>query len=323
MSWYEPHILSIREQLRKAYDMWKSDRDSLAKLGKIGYEHIACGGYSSKDIGDQFYDIVEDEDKNNEPASIEKRINKLKWQIHSVDSLEEKIEALKDSFKGEICYLLTCGPSLKEHSPEYLREKFKNKLVFGVKQAYNYVPDCINFHFWNCSNLPSLRGNMHYEYCCGEPIVVASSDYSLGDRWGAAQVHDIFFKIPIRTEIDNEFLALTKKFDDHLLEKTLTRPCGPGIMLETVIPMAVHLGVSKIVALGWDLGHDVKTIEEHKHFFGGTEELYNRGDVLPWEIKANREASKDLYIWLKEHNIELELASKSSFLNDIIPRVEI
>ena len=61
---------------------------------------------------------------------------------------------------------------------------------------------------------------------------------------------DIFFKIPIRTEINNEFVSVTKAFDQFIISDNLVRPCGPGIMYETVIYMAMHLGFKKIVAIG-------------------------------------------------------------------------
>ena len=49
-------------------------------------------------------------------------------------------------------------------------------------------------------------------------------------------------------------LALHREFDDFLLEKRLDRCFGPGIVYETGFYLAVHLGVKRIVTLGYDEG---------------------------------------------------------------------
>ena len=51
--------------------------------------------------------------------------------------------------------------------------------------------------------------------------------------------------------------------------------------------------------------------------------MFNKGDVLPWEVKVTCEASVALNEWLKGRGIQLELASDKSALSDDIPRVEL
>jgi len=148
-------------------------------------------------------------------------------------------------------------------------------------------------------------------------IIVSSSNYDLGRRWHPAQKQDVFFKIPIRTEINNEFVTVTKKFEDFLIENSLTRPCGPGIMYETVFYMAAHMGFKEIVCLGWDLRQENPDEDTYDHFYGNTEKLFNRGDILDWEIKATRDASKDLFYWLKEKDISLKVATSSAVYENI------
>ena len=242
-------------------------------------------------------------------------------------TLEKKLDALHNSYEGETCYILNCGPSLNDIPEDELREKLKDKLVFSVKQTYEKFGDITDFHIYNCANLPSLKGDgffqEHYQYD-KEVISIASSNYNIGVRWSMFQKNDIYFKIPIRTEINNEFLVKTKQFDQYLMKSHSERPCGPGIMYETVFYMALHLGVKKIVALGWDLSYnDPKSLKEYKHFYGETNNLINRGDILPWEITETRTASKDLYYWLKKNGVKLELVSKQSTLYKGIPRVKL
>ena len=323
--WYEPNIRSLRQKLRKAYEMWKENPESLENMGKKGKDYILSQHYSHDDIGKRLYNVLINENDYtiaDKKTDIRKIACDLKWEISKKSNFSEKIKILKDSFKDKECVILTCGPSLNDVEKQKLKEYCKDKVVLAVKQAYDYLPEVVDFHFWNCSNLPSPSFNgAYYPYWRKEPIVISSSNYNLGARWNhTKQKQDLYFKIPIRTEINNEFVTKTLKFDDHLLDNQLTRPCGPGIMLETVIYTAVHLGVNKITAIGWDI-NNAQTEEDHKHFFGDTNRLFNKGDVLDWEIEANQKASKSLYEWLKEKNIDLVLASDKSSLYNGIPRV--
>ena len=50
---------------------------------------------------------------------------KYKKQMQELESCEERINLLKDSYKDKDCYILTCGPGLKQYTPEFLKEKLK------------------------------------------------------------------------------------------------------------------------------------------------------------------------------------------------------
>ena len=314
--WFECSIKSGREQLRKAYNLWKDNRSNLITMGVKSHNHILNGEYSRYKVGSTFFEKIKSL-QNNEANSLKKRINKA-------ETLQQKVDLLKDSFKGETCYVLSCGPSLLDYTEKELKEKLDGKLVLAVKQAYNRVPDLVDFHFFNCANIPAPRGYPiveHYQYEENEPIIVASSNYPLHTRWSKHQKHDLFFKVPIRTEIDDQFICKTKSFDDYDLSNNIERPCGPGIMYETVIYMAAHLGVKKIIAIGWDLSQtNPKDPSEYQHFYK-REDMFIKGDILPWEVTATCDASEALYKWLQKRNIELEIASNKSSLYEKIPRV--
>jgi hypothetical protein len=250
---------------------------------------------------------------------------KLKSKLASASSIEEKILYLQDSYKGRDCYILTCGPSLNEYSKKELDDLLADELVLSVKQAYNRHPEISDFHFFNCCNLPVREDKfVHYDYKDSDTISITSSNYSPALRWSPYQEHDIFLKVPIRTEKNNEFICRTKNFDKFLLSNGPQRPSGPGIMLETVIYTAVHLGVKNIYALGWDLSaKNITKVDEYNHFFGSTLDLLNRGDMLDWEIGETRSASKELYYWLKSKGISLHLVSSQSSLYENIPRARL
>jgi len=325
--WLIPSVRSAQKELRRAYNIWKKTPSKLKELGELSKQHVLSGKYSAETVGESLVSALSISDEKAQHNDISTRIINIKKRVQKAGSLNEKISILHNAFKGEECYILGTGPSLGDIEPEVLKEKMKGKLVLSIKQAYDLYADVTDFHFFNCANLPAPKNNLiplHYDYLGDKEIIsVASSNYEKGTRWSQLQKSDIFFKIPIRTEINNEFLCKTKRFDDYLLENTLQRPCGPGIMFETVIYMAVHLGVSKITAIGYDLSSSTGNADDHGHFFGNTDKLINQGDVLGWEMQSNIDASESAYLWLKSKGIEMNLASKQSLLYDGIPRIKL
>ena len=316
--WFEPNVLSARKKLRLAYEMWKENKLKI-EGEKQRANLLQNERFHLHKIG---ADIIEFVLSDSAPMPKKQKIYKA---VSSAATLEKRLDALKDCYKGETAYLLNCGPSLNDYDPEFLNELLKDKPVLAIKQAYNKFPEVTDFHFFNCCNLPSPEGSVlkqHYVYDeDNRPIVVASSNYDLGTRWMPYQKQDVFFKIPVRTEIDNEFISITKKFDDYLISDNLTRPCGPGIMYETVIYTAVHLGIKELIAVGWDLTHKKVDINDYEHFYGNSESTFNRGDILGWEIDQTRDATKELYYWLQDKGITLKIASDKSTLYEGIERI--
>ena len=307
--WFETNIHSLRKQLRNAYNDWKKDK--LKQKGESAHQYLhSLDNFKLKSVGKNIVEFLKTNNK--------KTVNST---LSSLQNLNDKLQYLKDVHKGETLYILNCGPSLNEYEHDYLKKILKDKPVFAIKQAYNFFPEITDYHFFNCSNLPidkeASKLIQHYTYLSHRPVTIASSNYDLGLRWSKLQKQDIFFKIPIRTEINNEFVTVTKKFEDYLIDKNLTRPCGPGIMYETVFYMAVHLGFKEIILVGWDLRQKDANEDNYEHFYGTNDDVYNKGDVLDWEIKTTCDASKELYYWLKEKNIDIKVASSSAVYEKI------
>jgi glycosyltransferase involved in cell wall biosynthesis len=325
--WFECSIDEGRKRLREAYEMWKNNRKALQEKGRLGRKHILNMGLDYKSIGEKLYKSICNTKRIEKitppPITYTKdSLKQIKSSMAKEKKIEKKLAHLKDAFKGETCYILNCGPSLRSYDPDYLREKLGDKLVFAVKQSYNYCPEIVDFHFFNCSNLPMPKDGVHYNYSKNDVISVGSSNYPLGVRWDKKQPIDLFMKIPIRTTIKS-FLCDEKNFDDYLLENSPDRPCGPGIMYESVIHTAVHLGVSKIVVLGWDLGGNPRNPTEYEHFYDRTEALYNPGDILKDEVEKTRVGIKDMNKWLASKEIDLVIASNISRISLTIPRVRV
>ena len=82
----------------------------------------------------------------------------LSKEVRNIEDTYERINFLKDKFKGQTAYLITCGPSLTKLDHGTLNKKLKGKLVIALKQAYNYVKDVATFHGMSC------YGYQPYEY---------------------------------------------------------------------------------------------------------------------------------------------------------------
>ena len=67
-----------------------------------------------------------------------KKISKdIKNKILTYEDIPERINALKDTYKGEKCYIIGAGPSLKNYTQDYLKEKLKLKSSKELFQGFN------------------------------------------------------------------------------------------------------------------------------------------------------------------------------------------
>ena len=74
---------------------------------------------------------------------------KLKTEIQQFDSCEERIDHLKDKYKGKKAVILLTGPTLNDHDPTKMREFFSKRddlVIIPVKQAYNVTLETSDFH---------------------------------------------------------------------------------------------------------------------------------------------------------------------------------
>lgn len=198
-------------------------------------------------------------------------------EAKSLSSYEERLSFLKDKFKGETCYIVSCGPSLKDVDKDKLFEKVKDTCLFSVKQSYFPFKDMVDFHFFNTNNYINYPNN-------DDAFFVGSSDWNTESiaramYWKNQQV-DLCTKVAGKiigrdsTGLGKVTSApLTKKqynddfkgLREYTFEKTgLIRQWGAGIMYENVLFFAYHLGFSKIKTIGWDYAKPDHTgIVEH------------------------------------------------------------
>ena len=73
-------------------------------------------------------------------------------------------------------------------------------------------------------------------------------------------------------------------------------------MLETVLYMALHVGVSSITTIGWDL-------DRHGSHFYEEGSVSNKGCEIPWDIVLNSKAVPSIKDWLSSKGVSLNILS--------------
>jgi len=175
-------------------------------------------------------------------------------KIHTSGDSFERIQALKDAYKGETAYLVTCGPSLLSHDRDTLIEKLEGKLVIACKQSYEYIKEVVDFH------LLSVYNYQPYEYFSENTIrhwqltaMNIEGELERIKQWGQR----IDLAIPVYSTpwvTKDQTTAYTRNFNNWKLYSGGKIVWGPGIMYESGFPLALHLGCTDIVTVGWDIG---------------------------------------------------------------------
>lgn len=274
----------------------------------------------------------------------------LAERVRSSGDQRTRLETLKDAYEGCTVVVVSCGPSLGDYDPEMLKLALSGLPVIAVKQAIDVVGDQADLLCFNSFNVrafdpPSTRTIRVFQR--QDP-----------DRWPQCNPFDIEL-IGESHEADlSDSLAATGDFDRYLFEATTTRPWGPGIMYELVLHLALHLGASRVVTIGWDIAAPTGT---NAHFYDGGDEfytksraeayklgslrrllpdwarrglrrlraqqlhrqsrVYNRTLMLPGEAEVTAAATGSAAAWLERHGVEIVVASPSDAFDSRIHRI--
>jgi len=241
--------------------------------------------------------------------------------LRNVSSQDTRLEILKDAFKGDRCFIASCGPSLLSHETTDLREIFQESVVIAIKQTYDVFTDLVDFHVYNCANFKK------YDYGKRKPIVFEASSIP-------QQLGDCDIRFPITERGFENSLCAKKNYEEWTLEKRPhARPYGPGIMYELVFYLVEHLGFSEVITVGWD-----NKLNEHKkqHFYDLTGEdrskfiHFNAVDDNPGavervaeEARITVEARGEWFEFLAKGGTELKIISEHNEAPPMVPRCEI
>lgn len=204
----------------------------------------------------------------------------LKSRVALSNDLFEKLDILKDTFAGETAYIVTCGPSLSNYDSVQLNSFLSDKLVLSIKQAYQLLPDVTDFHILHHSHI------QRYRYGSLAPIVVNEDEghsFVQADLLLPKEPSDLYSSI-----------SLTRKFAEYRLADNPVRPCGPGILYEIGLYLALHLGVTSVVIVGWDLYSNREQLDgllngaiSQSHFYENDSRRYD-------ELAARDHATTDI-----------------------------
>ncbi|OGW78780.1 MAG: hypothetical protein A2Z83_00940 [Omnitrophica bacterium GWA2_52_8] len=262
----------------------------------------------------------------------------LKKDLREIKNLPDKVSRLRNFYSAETAFIFTCGPSLEWADPVWVNSRLSGRLVFCVKQAYELFGSAADFHCFNAFN------HQKYNYQKNKNCILARTRFEDNPPvWGPRP--DLDFRL---TPVDaaartkSSWLAVWGDFENYLLEKTVDRPWGPGIMYETVIYLAVHLGVRRCVVAGWDLVSPGAV--QYRHFYDPQPQRRSFWDrawsrAAPWcrhylglrynatgavdvhEFEVLAQSSRGFYEWLKAKGVELAVISDQSYLHESIPKI--
>ena len=249
----------------------------------------------------------------------------LKSKILQYENANDRVDAIKGIFQGETVYIVTPGPSLTTHNQEELIKKLQGKVVLACKQAYNYVKEVTTFH------LMSAYGYQPYDYLNESTIVhwqltamnIEGELHRIRNEW--KHKADILVPCYSTPWVDMfNTTAFSRRFNQFETYSEGKIIWGPGIMYESGIPLAMHLGAKKIVTIGWDIG-DLSKFKKQSGFKLGDDNwrkehadtLYNEGvhagagpDYR--ELKETIDSTKEMYDYFLEKEIDFRILSNSN-----------
>jgi hypothetical protein len=259
------------------------------------------------------------------------RTDNYKNELYFIKSHQEKLDFLKDKYKGMNCFIIAPGPSSRVPEIKQILDVLNENLVFCVKPSYEQFYKYCDFHFYNDCNLPHKNGVVGYEYHLRhDPIKIFSSGYDEQQaiQRTMTQNYDIFCKVldPHVSPNNMGYVLESGKFEEGTFDNSYSRPCGPGLMIETVFYMAVHLGVKNIFTIGVDGGVKFEKVldKDRENLYLDTSPKTNvELEFKKFEFKMIQEGTLPLCNWLESKGINLFIASDQSVWNKEIPRIKI
>ena len=67
---------------------------------------------------------------------MKKQTHDIREKLSNYEEIQDRVNILKDTYKGEKCYIVGAGQYLKNYDVDYIKDKLKDELVITIKQAY-------------------------------------------------------------------------------------------------------------------------------------------------------------------------------------------
>lgn len=265
---------------------------------------------------------------------------------------DDRIRALLNAYTGQAGVVVTCGPSLAGYDPVALRRVLRGKVVFAVKQAIEVVGDEADFLCFNSYNVSRYKASSRH-------TIGVFGDEPSGKL---PQLNAFDLRLPLERHSGqlSESLVVRQNFDDYLLSDHRTRPWGPGILHEMVFYLAIHLGLSELTTVGWDIAnargnnvHFYDSSDRTSFFDRGRSEaysmvpvrralpmpvrsalrllragmvhsrggVYNRTTMISGESEVVAASTAATSVWMSSHGLSLRVAGESSLVDQSVLRI--
>lgn len=252
---------------------------------------------------------------------MKKETPDIKRHINTLDSIEERLDYLKDLYKDETMYWVTAGPSLGDHNKQKLSDFLSDKLVCSVKHSYDYIGECVDFHLLNTWNHKKTK------YVTDNTIVMyALAKSYFKEHLEFASMHPMDIFVPVSNPpftMHHQTTAATREFDNLLsFRHGVEIKWGPGLTYELAIPLTLLLGCKRLITIGWDLGGQKGGLlpdtnakwDSSQHFVSddSSKEVYDdeKGtQPQDGELIEAIQSTKELYDWFKELKFEMVILS--------------
>lgn len=227
---------------------------------------------------------------------------------------EQSLKLLEGCYKDQEILILGCGPSIGQINKDKLLNKTENTVVFTIKQAINFVGNLSDIHFYNCNNIHACK------YYNGLTVVSSPQSRQYFNNQVVKGLPDIHFNVRANINIAQSIAAQkdNKLFD---IDVNHNRLWGPGIILESVLPLAAHCKPAKISLLGIDFAdpsfQDNGT--KYNHFYGSSFGR-NPGVLAFGENKTVIEGMNYYCRQLIAQGIQIEILSDKCYLSQDIDR---
>tara|TARA_Y100000593_G_C4301970_1_gene333823 strand:+ start:144 stop:905 length:762 start_codon:yes stop_codon:yes gene_type:complete len=241
----------------------------------------------------------------------------LKRKLLELESVEERMDSLKNKYKGKTAVILATGPTLNDHNAEEMRKIFLDRddlVVISVKHAYSITKETTDFHVSNLWSMDRKNPTVYEDDNTIAIFNVAKSyqkehlDIIMDNNHPC----DIWFPVLNPPYVDDtQTIQATKNYDLFwMLGEKCESIWGKSIMYSSAIPLALHIGCRDIITIGWDLGTG-------EHFY-----KKEYGDV---DVKYTQEAidnTPELYDWCKNNDIDFKILSSTNPADKRFERLE-
>jgi len=174
-----------------------------------------------------------------------------------------KLKALKDKYRGERCFILGNGPSLKKHDLRLLIDEYAFVTNwFVLNDGFQELKKCFycvcDPHFWNYGEgfhqelVDKLRGN---------PDATKFFEYAAYPSYKSLRprLKNIFF---IKLE------GKSKVWEGHFSTDIWKSTCwGKTVIIELCLPIAFYLGFSIVYLLGCDCDYKLDANDDFENSF--------------------------------------------------------